>query len=151
MFAKMPPVRPGSQVKLHLQIQFADGMEVLSTFGEEAIALTIGDGTLAPGLEELLMGLQAGADECFATDGSRLYGPRDKSKIHWIGRSDFPPDMDLSPSQLVAFDAPGGQKIAGLLLNIEKNRVQVDFNHPLAGHSLQVRARIISVSEPTGL
>jgi FKBP-type peptidyl-prolyl cis-trans isomerase SlpA len=109
--------------------------------------LTVGDGTLAPGLEELLMGLSTGGDERFLADGSALYGPREEGKIHWLGRADFPPDMDLASGQVIAFDTPGGQQIAGVLLEIGAERVQVDFNHPLAGRPLQIRAQIISVSD----
>jgi FKBP-type peptidyl-prolyl cis-trans isomerase SlpA len=141
-------VRPGSRVELHLQILLADGTEVLSSFGADAMELALGDGTLVPGLENLLIGLRVGADERFLADGEVLYGPRDESKIHWLGRSDFPPELDLVRGQIIAFDAPGGQEISGLLLKTQGDRVQVDFNHPLSGRSLQIRARIISVTEP---
>jgi len=147
MSVETPPIRPGSRVSLHLQIHLADGTEVLSSFSEDAIELTLGDGTLVPGLDELLIGLHAGADARFLADGSKLYGPRDELNIHWLPRSDFPPDMDLARGQIVAFQSPGGQEIAGLLLDMDGEQVQVDFNHPLAGRSLQIRARIISVTD----
>jgi FKBP-type peptidyl-prolyl cis-trans isomerase SlpA len=147
MSVATPPIRPGSRVRLHLQICLAEGTEILSSFGDDPMELTLGDGTLAPGLEELLMGLSTGGDERFLADGSALYGPREERKIHWLGRADFPPDMDLASGQVIAFDTPGGQQIAGVLLEIDGERVQVDFNHPLAGRPLQIGAQIISVSD----
>lgn len=83
-------IRIGSRVKLHLRICLADGTVALSSFGEDALELTLGDGTLVPGLERL-MGLRTGADQRFAADGSELYGRRDDANIHWIDRNDFPP------------------------------------------------------------
>ena len=148
MATEPPQIRPGSRVRLHLQICLADGTDVFSSFDADAIELALGDGTLTPGLENLLIGLRAGADERFLADGSALYEPRDESKIHWLERKDFPAEMDLARGQLIAFDAPGGQQVSGLLLEMNEDRVQVDFNHPLAGRSLQIRARILSVTDP---
>jgi len=148
MATETPPIRRGSHVRLHLQIRLADGTEALSSFGEEALELTLGDGTLASGLEDLLIGLRAGGDEHFVVDGSTLYGPRDESKIHWLACADFPCGLALVRGQVVAFDAPGGQEVAGLLLETGTERVKVDFNHPLAGRSLQIRIRTISATGP---
>lgn len=146
MAAEAPSIRLGSQVRLHLEILLADGTQVLSSFDGDAMELTLGDGTLAPDLENLLIGLHAGADEHLLADGSALYGPRDESNIHWLPRADFPADFELVHGHVVAFEAPGGQEVAGLVLKTENERMQVDFNHPLAGRSLQIRARIISVT-----
>lgn len=141
-------IQSGSRVRLHLEILLADGTQALSSFGEEPMEFTLGDGTLIPGLEGLLIGLHAGADERILADGTEFYGPRDEAKIHWLPRAEFPPELDLIRGQVVAFDTPGGQEIAGILLETEADRVQVDLNHPLAGCSLQIRLKIISVANP---
>ena len=139
----------GSRVRLHLEILLADGTQALSSFDGDAMELTLGDGTLSPGLENLLIGLQTGADEHILADGTELYGPREEANIHMIPRSSFPADSHLKGGQLVAFDTPGGQEIAGVLLEADKERVKVDFNHPLSGRSLQVHVQVISVAHPS--
>ena len=111
--------------------------------------LTLGDGTLGPGLEDLLIGLEAGADERILADGTELYGPREEANLHWLPRASFPLNADLKSGQLVAFDTPGGQEIAGVVSETDNDRVKVDFNHPLSGRSLQIRAQIISVADPS--
>lgn len=148
MVSQAPSIRPGSRVRLHLEILFADGTEALTSFEGDAVELTLGDGTLAPGLENLLIGLQAGDDERILADGSELFGPREEANIHWLPRSDFPADRDLAGGQLIAFETPGRQEIAGVLLEADRDRVRVDFNHPLSGRSLQIRAQIVAVADP---
>lgn len=148
MSAESRGIQHGSRVRLHLEILLADGTQALTSFGEEAMEVTLGDGTLMPGLEDLLMGLDAGADERVLANGSDLYGPRDETKTHWLPRSDFPPELDLARGQVVAFETPGGQEVAGILLETEPDRVRVDFNHPLAGRSLQIRVQILSFTDP---
>jgi FKBP-type peptidyl-prolyl cis-trans isomerase SlpA len=131
---------------MHLRIVLPDGTEALSTFGADPLELTIGDGTLVPELERLLTGLEAGADAPILADGAELFGPRDESKIHWLARSDFPSHVEPAPGQVVAFETPGGQETAGVVLAMHAERIQVDFNHPLAGRPLQIRARILSIT-----
>lgn len=141
-------IKSGSKVRLHLEMLLQDGTEALSTFGEEPLVLRIGDGTLAPGLEKLLLGLPSKANERFLANGDDLYGPRVSEKVHWLELSAFPSDLAPTPGQVVAFDTPGGQETAGVVLGVEDDRVQVDFNHPLAGRSLHIRVQILDVSEP---
>jgi FKBP-type peptidyl-prolyl cis-trans isomerase SlpA len=150
MTADSPRIESGSRVRLHLEIRLADGTPALSTFGEDPLELTLGDGTLVTALEGQLIGLSAGSEEQILTDGSQLYGPRDEARIHWLARSDFPADLDLTPGQVIAFEAPGGQETAGVLLETDGDRVQVDFNHPLAGRSLQIRIQVLSVLSQGG-
>lgn len=149
MATEASSIKLGSRVRLHLEMLLADGTRALSTFEGDALDLTLGDGTLAPGLEHLLTGLRAGADECILADGSELFGPREETNIHWIPRSDFPADLEPAGGQLVAFETPGGQEIAGVLLEADRDRVRVDFNHPLSGRSIQIRAQVVAVADPS--
>jgi FKBP-type peptidyl-prolyl cis-trans isomerase SlpA len=142
-------IQRGSRARLHLEIVLLDGTKALSSFDGDAMELTLGDGTLSPGLENLLIGLEAGADEHILASGTELYGPREEANIHAIPRSSFPADSDLKGGQLVAFDMPAGQEIAGILLEADKERVKVDFNHPLSGRSLRIHVQVISVAQPS--
>lgn len=139
---------PGCAVELHLEVRFQDGFVALSTFDAEPIACTIGDGTLTPELESTLLGLAAGSETYVVAHGSELFSPYDEASIHWMERGDFPPDIEPIPGLVVAFETPGGHETSGVVLKIEADRVQVDFNHPFAGRSLTIRVRVLSVAGP---
>jgi 4-hydroxy-3-methylbut-2-enyl diphosphate reductase len=140
-----PIIGPGSRITLHLEIRLPDGTKALSTWGEDPLAITLGDGALTPGLEALLAGLTAGAEERFLVSGDDLYGPRDPDNIHWLPLADFPPSQSTAPGQVVAFDTPGGHELAGVVLQVDADRVRVDLNHPLSGKPLDIRVQIRSV------
>jgi FKBP-type peptidyl-prolyl cis-trans isomerase 2 len=142
----LPAIATGRTVSLHLEVRFQDGCVALSSFGEEPIRCTIGDGTLAPGVEALLSGLAAGADETIMSDGSEVFGPYDPGNLHWMQLADFPEDLDPAPGQVVAFATPGGHETSGVIREREEDRVQVDFNHPFAGRALTLRAKVLSVA-----
>jgi FKBP-type peptidyl-prolyl cis-trans isomerase SlpA len=141
----VPMIGPGSPITLHLEIRLPDGTKALSTWGEDPLAITLGDGTLAPGLEALLAGLAAGAEERFLVSGDEVYGPRDPDNIHWLPLADFPPSQATAPGQVVAFDTPGGHELAGVVLEVNADRVRVDLNHPLSGKPLDIRVQVLSV------
>jgi FKBP-type peptidyl-prolyl cis-trans isomerase 2 len=139
---------PGSAVELHLEVRFQDGFVALSTFDAEPIACTIGDGTLTAELESTLLGLAPGSETYVVAHGSELFSPYDGSNIHWMERGDFPPDIEPIRGLVVAFETPGGHETSGVVLELEADRVQVDFNHPFAGRSLTIRVCILSVAGP---
>ncbi len=139
------PITPGRAVVLHLEIRFHDGFVALSTFDDQPIACTIGDGSLSPGLEDALIGLAAGADTHILASGSDLFGSRDEDNIRWMERDEFPAESPPQPGQVVAFETPGGHETSGVILEQEADRVRVDFNHPFAGRALTLRVAVLSV------
>jgi FKBP-type peptidyl-prolyl cis-trans isomerase SlpA len=146
MTKQAPPIGPGRQVRLHLAIHLEDGTEALSSLDGEPLEFVVGDGTLAPGLEALLEGLPAGADEQFLADGSAVFGEHDPSRVHRIARSDLPSGFDPEAGEVIQFDAPGGQTMPGTIIDSDADGVDVDFNHPLARRGLRIRAQIVEVA-----
>jgi FKBP-type peptidyl-prolyl cis-trans isomerase 2 len=139
-------IAPGRTVSLHLEVRFHDGFVALSSFGAEPITCTIGDGTLTPGVEEVIASLVPGSEETILADGSELFAPYDPGNLHWMDLADFPPDLDPAPGQVIAFETPGGHETSGVVLEREGDRVRVDFNHPFAGRSLTLRVKVLSVA-----
>jgi FKBP-type peptidyl-prolyl cis-trans isomerase SlpA len=55
------------------------------------------------------------------------------------------PDVDYLPGDLVEFNAPDGNRFAGVLKSRAEDAVVVDFNHPLAGLPLRLSVHVIGV------
>jgi len=142
---QQPKVSPGCGVTLHLEIRLQDGTVALCTFDEDPIRCRLGDGTLTPGLESVLIGLAPGREELILAHGSELFAPPDPEKVHWMDAADFPPGMDPAPGQVIAFETPAGHGISGLILERKTDRVRVDFNHPLSGHPLAIRVLVLAL------
>jgi len=136
----------GSTCVLHLEIHLQDGTLALSTRGEVPLRLTLGDGTLTPGFEGLLLGMTAGQRVRLLAHGDDLYGPHDPEAIHWLPLADFPPGQEMAPGLVVAFCTPGGQETAGLVLDVVGQQVRVDLNHPLSGRPLNIEIEILAVT-----
>lgn len=134
-----------SRVTLHYAIHLADGMEVDSTFGGEPLTFDMGDGTLIEGLETALLGLRAGEEQNLTLAPEQAFGYRDTENIHDLPRKDFPDDVELEPGLIMDFSLPTGDSIPGMVLEVAEGAVKVDFNHPLAGHEIVFKAKVLAV------
>ena len=139
------PISPESTVTLHLSLTLEDGTVAESTFDDAPLTFTLGDGTLVEGLELGLYGLRAGDTQRLSLFPEQAYGLRDPEKIHFLPRADFPADMALEPGCVIGFDTPEGEELAGMVVAAEGDAVEVDFNHPLAGHVVIFDVEIIEV------
>ena len=144
------PIVPGSRVVLHLSIALEDGTEAVSTYGEEPLQFTLGDGTLQPGLELALYGLRAGERQTISLLPDQAYGPRDPHLIQYMPMTDFDGAFTPEAGQLIAFALPSGDEAPGVVLDVEQGRVEVDFNHPLAGHEIRFTVDVLEVVAPPG-
>ena len=139
------PVSPESTVTLHLSLTLEDGTVAESTFDDAPLTFTLGDGTLVEGLELGLYGLRAGDTQRLSLFPEQAYGLRDPEKVHFLPRTDFPADMALEPGCVIGFDTPEGEELAGMVAAAEGDAVEVDFNHPLAGHVVIFDVEIVEV------
>lgn len=143
---RLVEITPGFRVRLHLSLALTDGTEALSTFDEEPIELTMGDGTLPPTLELALFGLRAGDRQTLTLLPEQAYGPHDPALVHELSRGDFPADLEPEVGQIVAFAMPDGDETAGAIVDIDERTVRVDFNHPLAGREVVFKVHVLAVA-----
>jgi FKBP-type peptidyl-prolyl cis-trans isomerase SlpA len=139
-----PQIGPGSRVVLHLALFLTDDTEVLSTFGEDPVTCTLGDGTLQPGLELCLYGMSQGMREEVTLPAGLAYGDPDEDmlqQLEWAGLA----HLDPQPGELIAFSLPNGEETAGRVMEIQDGHVLVDFNHPLAGLPLRMLVEVLEV------
>lgn len=134
-----------SRVTLHYRMALEEGTEVDSTFGEEPLTFTFGDGTLYPALERHLLGMGEGEHALYLILPEDGFGPRDETNIQTLSRSDFDPGIDLEEGMIMSFALPNGEEIPGAILAVEEEAVRVDFNHPLAGRPFSFEVELLCV------
>ncbi|HEY9201796.1 MAG TPA: FKBP-type peptidyl-prolyl cis-trans isomerase [Gammaproteobacteria bacterium] len=141
----MKTVNPDSTLLLLFKLQLEDGTEVESNYGEDAIEFQMGDGSLTPGMEDALMDKTVGDTVSVILSPELAFGMPDENNIHSMPISDFPDDMPPEEDQVIAFDGPDDSEIMGTIVAINKDEVEVDFSHPLAGRVIQFSAEIVDI------
>ena len=105
----------------------------------------MGDGTLNKGLEMGLYGMKAGEEDTMTMSPEQTFGFHDPDNIHDMPLTDFDPAMDLQEGIIIGFTTPAGDEVPGMIRSVGADKVAVDFNHPLAGHELTYKVRILDV------
>jgi len=142
-------ISPGSRVTLHFSLTLVDGTEAVSTFGEEPLAFTMGDGTLRDGMELALYGLKSGDQQTLTLEPEQAYGFHDAELVHQIKRRHFPDHISLQEGQIIAFTLPNGEETAGAIIELDEEEALVDFNHPLAGKEVVFKVEVLEVAPAT--
>lgn len=144
----MHQITIGSQTTLHFSIRLADGTPVDSSFGAEPLSFVIGDGTLDKGLELALIGLRPGDHQTLTLMPGQAFGQRDPAALRHLPRSAFPADREPEVGQIIGFTTADGEEVAGAVVDMDQDGLEVDFNHPLAGREIVFEVEVLSVDNP---
>jgi peptidylprolyl isomerase len=111
-----------------------------STYGPRFIIL--GEGWLPKGLEDSLVGLDIGKQTTVELPPDKGFGTRDPAKMRLVPLRRFREQGVPSPGAQIELDGR-----AATVRAVGAGRVQVDYNHPLAGRTLIYEVSIEKVVE----
>ncbi len=140
----------GSLVKLHFEVSLENGTIIDSTFNRDApVSLTIGDESLLPGFEQVLMNLRAGDTRSAHLEPEQAFGEWNPENIQHFSRTQFALVADNPEiGMMVEFEDKGKNTLPGTISAIDEDQVEVDFNHPLAGQDVLFKVKIFKVTPP---
>jgi FKBP-type peptidyl-prolyl cis-trans isomerase SlyD len=147
----MDTVEPNARVVLRYTLR-GDNDDVLDTSegpGGEPIVYVHGYGMLVPGLERALSGMRAGDQKDVVVPPEEGYGEHDEELVMEVDRSEMPrPDAVAVGDELVA-ESPDGDEALLRVVDVKKNAVVLDGNHPLAGATLRYSVTIAEIRAAT--
>lgn len=142
-------VTQSAYLTLHYRLATLDGTDIVTTFAGNPATLMLGQGQLAPFLEDCLLGMAEGSHQSFELAPAQAFGERSAELVRPVTRATLDensvPGVDYKVGDLVDFAAPGGGRFAGILRELGEDSALFDFNHPLAGQPLQFEVQLISV------
>ena len=142
-------INTGSEVLFHFSIKLSDGSVADSTkVSGKPAKLVMGDGSLTPGFEACLLGLEAGQEASFTLPPEQAFGMPNPDNIYYVDREKFGADVTPEEGAIIAFGQPDGSELPGVIRSVAGQSVTVDFNHPLAGQTLTFDVEIIDVNSP---
>lgn len=138
-----------SYLTLHYRVALENDTDVVTTFGDKPATLLLGQGQLAPTLEQALFGMREGERTTFRLAPEHAFGPRNPELLQRVSlatlRENSSFEEDYQPGDLVEFNAPSGGKYAGVLKEIGDTAALFDFNHPLAGQTILFEVQLIGI------
>ena len=141
----MLPVGPDTKITLHFSLSLEDGSLVDSNFDKDPVTCIFGDGKLLSGFELALTGLVAGVEQTIVIEPENGFGQHNPSNIQEFSRKDFADSLDIEIGLLISFADANKAELPGVVIDFDEKIVIVDFNHPLAGHAIGFKVKILSV------
>ena len=144
-------IKYNSKVKLHYSISSIDNVIFESTFDKDPVTIKIGSGVIPQKLEMTLYGLSDNSEQTIIISPLDAFGERDSKKIKNINMNSFPNKEMIEIGNVIEIDIreSDGNEVStfAMIKNINKNDVQLDLNHPLAGIEIKFKVKIIKVYE----
>jgi len=114
----------------------------------------LGIGSLIPDFESQIMGLQKGQAFEFVIPSERAYGEFEEQAVIDLPKSTFIHEGKelshlLEVGSVIPMTDDQGNAINGKVLEVGKETVKVDFNHPLAGRDLHFQGTLLETRMAT--
>jgi peptidylprolyl isomerase len=109
------------------------------------LEFTIGDEEVIPGLEQALVGMQAGEKKTVEIPCDLAYGPRDEELVMVVPRSDLPAELDPEVGDVLEVTDDEEGDFAVTVSAVAADSVTLDANHPLAGEDLTFEVELVEI------
>jgi FKBP-type peptidyl-prolyl cis-trans isomerase SlyD len=149
MARSMPTVADGMVVTLDFTLTLRDGEVADSTQGEMPLRIVVGQGQLLPGLEDALIGMVVGEERDITLRPEDAYGEWDEEALEEISRSELPEGVELEEGMPLEVTDSEGETFEANVYEVHEDSVILDYNHPLAGETLNFHVKVIDIRPAT--
>jgi peptidylprolyl isomerase len=143
----MANAQKGDKVFLHYVGKLDDGSVFDSSINSNPLEFTIGDGSIIPGFEEAVIGLEEGQKKSFTVKPEDAYGPYYNERVIVINKSQLPPDLDPQIGDKLQGQQPDGSVVLFSVIDRNEDEITLDGNHPLAGKNLNFEIELVKIQQ----
>ncbi len=131
-----------------------DGKVVDSASAETPLDFVFGMGMLLPAFEAQIDGKAAGDTFAFTLTPAEGYGEVNAEAVVELPKEIFMVDGKVADELLVVGQTlpmgdSQGNRMMGMIKEVGENSVTMDFNHPMAGQTLNFTGSVVAVRETT--
>ena len=139
-------IENGRRVKLNVDLSVAGGPQL----EKSTVEYIQGAGSMLPGLEALLDGLEKGAKHEGVLKAKDAFGNPSMHPLKKMKRSEFPKGVELVVGEklVAASDDKAKMNIILEVVKISGDDVDVRLVHPLAETDIQYKVEVVQVSDP---
>ncbi len=137
-------------VTMHYHLTNSDDGQVLdSSRGSDPLTYLHGTGSIIPGLEREIAGLDVGATKTIQVAAADAYGEYDDAMVQTLPRTEFEGIDNLEVGMRLQAQDQDGNTFSVHIAQIDGDDVVIDGNHPLAGISLTFEIEIVAIRDAT--
>lgn len=137
-------IQKGRRVRIKVKLSVVGG-DVLE---ESAVEYFAGSGTMLPGLEKVLEGLEVGAKREGVIKAADAFGSPQHQPKKDIPRKEFPENADIKDGLEFAATAENGQNVILRVVSVDDEAVHCVMLHPLHKKDIAYEVEVLRVTDP---
>jgi FKBP-type peptidyl-prolyl cis-trans isomerase 2 len=142
----MNQAKNGDTVKVHYTGKLEDGTVFDTSKDREPLEFTIGDGSVIPGFEKGIIGMEIGSKKIVTIPPEEAYGQRHKELILKVEKNNFPENVTPAVGMELQLKYKDKTSLRAVITDIEEERVTLDANHPLAEKTLIFDIELVKIA-----
>jgi FKBP-type peptidyl-prolyl cis-trans isomerase 2 len=141
----MSRARQGDRVKIHYTEKLKSGRVLDTSKGESPLEIKIGRGII-PLFETAVEGMEIGQKKAVSIPPEKAHGPwREELKFD-VKKSDLPKNVSPNVGHELTVQKTDGSHVNAVIVEMNKDTVTLDINHPLAGESLIFDIELVEIT-----
>ena len=115
---------------------------------DEPLTVRFGNLELPPSVEQALIGMNSGETRKVRISPDEGFGPRQKELVQTITNKELIDKLKPKPGMVLSLKTEKDGReltVPATVLRVTDAEVEVDYNHPLAGHHLTYTVTVINI------
>lgn len=137
-------ITAGSVVRFEYTVSDENGEVLQSNKGKEPVSYTHGEHEIIPGLEKGISEMSVNENKNIRVTPEEAYGAIDPKGFKEVPKSELPISDPQVGTPLTA-RGPQGEEVLIHIREVKPNSVILDFNHPLAGKTLNFEVKVLEI------
>jgi len=144
-------IKKGDKVKVEYEGKFESG-EVFDSSKAHGnpLEFVVESGQVVPGFDKAIDGMEKGEEKEFKIEPKEGYGEHKDELKKEIPRDMLPKDQEPKEGMILMMQAANGQKFPAKIAKVEKDKITIDLNHPLAGKKLIFKVKVLEIEHDKG-
>ena len=145
----MPKAQEGDTVTVIYQASLEDGSVFDAAEEDDPLIFVLGDGDVLPGFENAVLGMQVGERKIVQVPPEEGYGLHEERLVDNVSLDALPKGVPIKVGNQLEITSEDGTQYRLQVVQVDNDRVTLDANHPLAGHSLTFQIELLAIDRPT--
>jgi FKBP-type peptidyl-prolyl cis-trans isomerase SlyD len=137
-------IRDGSVVRFEYTLSGDNGEVIESNKGKDPVTYTHGQHEVIPGLEKGLSGMKVNEEKSIRVQPEEAYGPVDAKAFKEVPKTKIPAAA-LEVGTPLSARGSEGEDLIIRVREVKQKTVILDFNHPLAGKTLNFDVKVLAI------
>ena len=139
-------VKSGDNVSVYYTGYFTNGTVFNTNIGSQPFNFTAGANEVIPGFDNAVIGMKLDENKTVTIPENEAYGPVNPSLIVSLPLSKFG-NQTVKVGMIFTQTSATGHQVQGIVEAVNATNATLDFNPPLAGHTLIFSIRVIKIQK----